>query len=140
MPLRPDDEDVIAEGEARFAGKAGEIRGVLNQLINSMPGLRAAVLVSSQGLAMVSTLDTGDEEATISAAVPVLVDQVRAVLEDLKFGHMVSLVLAGKYGYIVARDVLGIMIFAVLAQPGLDWVRFQSRVNWAISELESLSR
>lgn len=122
-----------------LAGKDSELKTIVSKLRNSLDSIQSVMLLSYDGLAIVSTLDSGKLKERISALAAGIDSLAEQFLEDAEGGHFSNVFITGPQSYIILRDVGGMAILAVMTKVNVDWVVLQSRINWALSAICALT-
>ena len=121
-----------------LSGKARNIEQLLHNIFDPIEHIEGAVLLSYEGLPMVSTLQAEGVDVELSAlvgGVSSITDRSRAYLGwDVVEHQMIS----SSSHHILFKDVGGEAFLALVVRPGIDWTVLLHNLNWAIYSILSL--
>ena len=118
-----------------LSGKARNIEQLLYDLFGEIPHVEGAVLLSPDGLPMVSTLQNNHLDEELSAlvgAVTSITDRSRSYLGWHSVEHQM---ISSTQHHILFKDVAGEAFLALIAKPGVDWSNLLHQLNWAIYKM-----
>ena len=129
-----------------ISGKAIDIKNLLDKLKAYNPDIKEVILLSYEGLVLVSTLDSGVQEDTISAMAAGINSSILRFLKALKWHAFSDILITSSKDhekeelkeYILINDIKNAGLLVVLTKSNVDWERIHSHVNYAISTISTM--
>ena len=129
-----------------ISGKAIDIKNLLDKLKADNPDIKEVILLSYDGLVMVSTLESGVQEDTISAMAAGINSSILRFLKALKWHAFSDILITSSKDhikdelkeYILIKDIKGVGLLVVLTKSDVDWKRIHSHVGYAISTISAM--
>ena len=126
-----------------ISGRAKEIKGLFDNLKSGNPDIIGCVLLSEDGLVLVSTFDTGKTEETIAAMAARVKSSLSSYLTAIEWSDLSGIVLTGNKmakgasvkQHLLFKDVTNVGTLVTLVNEGVDWIKLQSNVNFAVSTI-----
>ncbi|UCC20872.1 MAG: roadblock/LC7 domain-containing protein [Promethearchaeota archaeon] len=132
--------------EIKFKKYATEnLEDLLNKLYQSIPELKAATIVSAEGLPIASILPKGINEERMAAMNAVLLSLGKTAIKEMKKGEFEQLYIKGKDGYLLVLQAGPDAVLTVsttkdvrLGLIFLETQRVFKKLYWDLSEDENL--
>ena len=126
-----------------ISGRAKEIKRVFDQLLADNSDIVGYILLSDDGLVLVSTLETGNMEETMAAMAARVKASLSPYLEVIEWSQLSGMVLTGSKAsdgksvkqHIMFKDVENVGTLITLVNEGVDWIKLHSYVNFVISTI-----
>jgi predicted regulator of Ras-like GTPase activity (Roadblock/LC7/MglB family) len=117
-------------------GWTSKIKKILNSL-QKKDYIQEVVLLDRDGLVMISTFKKGekwDEDAVAAMTAGILEVGERSV-KEMKCGNFIDILITGKKGTILVKEVGKVAILSVIASPEVNQTKLRKRVNAAIAAI-----
>jgi predicted regulator of Ras-like GTPase activity (Roadblock/LC7/MglB family) len=129
-----------------ISGKAIDIKNLLDKVKGDNPDIKEVILLSYEGLVMVSTLESGVQEDTISAMAAGINSSILRFLKALKWHAFSDILITSSKDhkkdelkeYILIKDIKNAGLLVVLTKSDVDWKRLHSHVGYAISTISAM--
>ncbi len=121
-----------------ISGKSEIIEQIFNKLLESNPDIKGFILVSYEGLVMVSSFKTGTVDETIAAMTAGIDSLMARFLQDLKWDYYTNIVLFSPEEYFLIKNIEGIGLLVTITKSDIIWKKIASHVSYAISKIKSL--
>ena len=127
-----------------ISGRAKEIKEIFDQLLADNSDIKGYILLSDDGLVLVSTLDTGNMEETLAAMAARVKASLSPYLKVIEWSHLSGMVLTGSKTadgsktikqHIMFKDVENVGTLVTMVNEGVDWIKLHSYVNFVISTI-----
>jgi predicted regulator of Ras-like GTPase activity (Roadblock/LC7/MglB family) len=97
------------------------------------------ILLSYSGLMMVSTKPRTQENDRISALAASVKEFVSNSIKEIDWKPFKNILIAGSDQDVLISDIKGIGILAVIAKTGVEWLKFNSYVDYLTSEIFAMT-
>jgi len=124
-----------ASGKEDISGQARKIYQELEQLVAGNPDLEALILISYEGLVMVSTMEIVQTEDVISAMASGINSFIIRFLEELKWDPFSTISISGTKKDIIIKDVRTTGLLVALTKPNVDRSVLNSKLDWAVNRI-----
>lgn len=126
-----------------ISGKAKNIKQVFDRLLANNLDIKGVILLSYEGLVMVSSLETGALEESISAMTAGINFSISRYLKGFQWNSFSDIVITGSKDdkktkikeHIVVKDIKDNGLLVVLTKPNVDWEKLYSHVNYIVSTI-----
>ncbi len=129
-----------------ISGKAKNIKNTFDKLLENNHDIKGIILLSYEGLVMVSTLATGNLEDTISAMAAGINTFIPRFLKEIQWSSFSNTLITGSKSlekskveeYILIKEIKKIGLIVVITRSNVDWEKIHSHVNYAIATIGAL--
>ena len=126
-----------------ISGRSKEIKQLFTRLMTANPDIMGYILLSDDGLVLVSTLETGNTEETLAAMAARVKASLSPYLSTIEWSAVSGMVFTGnrvtdgapKKQHIIFKDVANVGTLVTIVNEGVDWIKLHSNVNYAISTI-----
>lgn len=129
-----------------ITGKAREIEQLFDTVLHNSPDMKSLVLLSYEGLTMVSTYEAGHGEDVLSALAASINDSVPRFLKELQWTSFSDILITGTKDsdkkrveeYILIKDISGVGLLAALLYSPINWIKVHSHINYIIYSITTM--
>ncbi len=124
-----------------IAGKAKKIKKDFYRILSNNPDVEAIILLSYEGLVIVSTINTGKRETedVISAIASGINYSIRHFLKEIKWRPFSRIIIEGSNKDILVKDIKRVALLVMLTKSGVDRIKIKESLDKAVSMVESLN-
>jgi len=123
-----------------ISGKSKKISQLFDKILETDSDIKGMILLSYEGLVMVSTFETGIKEEAVSAMTAGVSASVTRFLKGMEWNDLSNIMLTCSKEYILIRNIEGVGLFATLTKSNVNWEKICSHINYAVSTIDLLNK
>ena len=129
-----------------ITGKAREVEQLFESLLRNNTDIKSLVLLSYEGLTMVSTQETGHSNDVLSALAASINDSVPRFVKELKWTSFSDILITGTKDvdkkrveeYILIKNISGVGLLAALLHSPVNWIKVRSHADYIVYSIKAM--
>ena len=121
-----------------ISGKSKKISQLFDKILEADSDIKGMILLSNEGLVMVSTFKTGIKEEAVAAMTAGLSASVTRFLKGMEWNDLSNIILTCSKEYILIKNIDGVGLLATLTKSNVNWETICSHINYAVSIIDFL--